>query len=496
MLKLIIVDDEPMVCESMRSMIDWDAIGIEVIATCSNGIDALDVIIDEHPDIVMSDIKMPVMDGIELLKHAKQINPKVEFIFITGFAEFEYARTAMKYGVHHYLIKPCGEKEILEAVSAVAKSVRASKEAFSVAFSNPEFAMQNHLVAKYFGYENIFKDRWAEQTTIEQEKTPYICVELFPFPAEKGADLVKALRHDWVKNYPQIPLHIVSTHTSAQIFFEDNGEFSSDAFERSAKDYMMRYFGEIRNIVFRKYKNLKCLIDALVPYMKATDVVYFYREGQQIPIESSHSLIDSCMLAAEKILTGSDTEKEHARFELSHMLNRSDSLYTLQGIISILIRRIDADRDLNPDLAFHAQLYSDIETLTEAFITWLSTVDEKKKTASEYKDYIQTAISYVEEHISDSSLSLKWISENILFMNVDYVSKQFLKQTGMKFSQYLNKLRIDKAKLMLINAPEMTMNEIAEAIGCGNNPFYFSQLFKKQTGQTPSAFAKVQKKIR
>ena len=101
-----------------------------------------------------------------------------------------------------------------------------------------------------------------------------------------------------------------------------------------------------------------------------------------------------------------------------------------------------------------------------------------------------TIDEYVRQNLSDSNLSLKWIAENILYMNVDYVSKKFFKETGQKFSNYLTDLRIQKAKELLSGTENDKIQNIAELVGCGNNPQYFSQLFKKNTGMTPSAYIK------
>lgn len=96
--------------------------------------------------------------------------------------------------------------------------------------------------------------------------------------------------------------------------------------------------------------------------------------------------------------------------------------------------------------------------------------------------------SYVEQHIKDPKLTLKYISEQYLFMNTDYVSKKFQKETGIRFSTYLTNVRIQKAKEYLAEKRSDKIQTIAEMVGCGNNPQYFSQLFKKNTGLSPSAY--------
>ena len=98
---------------------------------------------------------------------------------------------------------------------------------------------------------------------------------------------------------------------------------------------------------------------------------------------------------------------------------------------------------------------------------------------------------YVEENISASDLSLKWIAENYLYMNVDYISKKFFRETGQKFSRYLTEVRIKKAKELLSNVEVDKIQNVAKQVGLENNPQYFSQIFKKSTGMTPSQYIRV-----
>jgi len=90
--------------------------------------------------------------------------------------------------------------------------------------------------------------------------------------------------------------------------------------------------------------------------------------------------------------------------------------------------------------------------------------------------------------LNDSRLSLKWLAENYLYMNVDYLSRQFINKTGEKFSSYLNRTRMEKAKKSLLQYDGNKIYMVAEKVGCGHNPRYFSQIFKKYTGMTPSQY--------
>ena len=116
MLKLIIADDERVIRETISRLIDWESIGVEVVGLCKNGIEAYNMILDESPDIVMTDIRMPGLTGLELVREISQSDQRIQFIILSGYEDFEYAREAMKYGIRHYLLKPCNEEKIKESI--------------------------------------------------------------------------------------------------------------------------------------------------------------------------------------------------------------------------------------------------------------------------------------------------------------------------------------------------------------------------------------------
>ena len=120
-LKVVIADDEARILSLIRLLPDWDALGIEVAGTAGNGLEALALIERERPDILITDIRMPGCQGLELIERARRTVPDIEIIIISGYAHFEYAQTAIKLGVGDYLLKPIKKDELTATLSKLAQ---------------------------------------------------------------------------------------------------------------------------------------------------------------------------------------------------------------------------------------------------------------------------------------------------------------------------------------------------------------------------------------
>lgn len=123
MYKLLFVDDEERVLEAIRESVSWEAMNTRVVGWCDNAISALQILINEHVDILITDIKMPVMDGLELVKRAKEMYPPIECVILSGYEEFELAKSAIENGVRGYLLKPCRKEELEEKVLQCIKFI-------------------------------------------------------------------------------------------------------------------------------------------------------------------------------------------------------------------------------------------------------------------------------------------------------------------------------------------------------------------------------------
>lgn len=339
MWKAILVDDETIIRETMSKVVDWKKNGIELVGSCKNGLEAFDMIVDESPDIVVTDICMPGFSGLDLIEkvHSSQIS--IEFVILSGYGEFDYARKAMEFGVQHYLLKPCSEAQIEEVLGKAVASCERKRQS-----------------------------REREDTVTQRER-------ILRTAREMGAALATGR-------------------------------------ERS----------------------------------------------REIMEEFQEQLISSEDLSLAKAIT--------VQFLLSFW-------QTADGVSQLVWM----------NLLFEVNNAPDIHNILELAVRGIQQAPVIRNPDGKYKDYIRKCIAYTNEHYGDASLTLKWISENVLYMNVDYVSKQFMLQTGEKYSSYLGKMRIQNAQQLLSQGEKV--NSVAQQVGCGNNPQYFSQMFKKYTGMSP-----------
>ena len=150
MLKVIIADDEERVCRLVQVLADWDALGMEVAGTASNGLEALELVKQVRPDILITDIRMPGCYGLELIQHAKESLPQLEIVIISGYAHFEYAQSAIKHGVGDYLLKPIQKGELMATLQKLGDRCRArlaqGQQAVSQYSQEDLFRLQNRLV--------------------------------------------------------------------------------------------------------------------------------------------------------------------------------------------------------------------------------------------------------------------------------------------------------------------------------------------------------------
>ncbi|MFR3790537.1 MAG: response regulator [Blautia massiliensis (ex Durand et al. 2017)] len=336
MYKLLLVDDEPIIREGLERMIDWEKLDLKLTASCPNAIAALDSMTDDMPDILLTDIRLPGMTGLELVQRAVTLHPMLQSVVLSGYDTFQYAQQALRYGVIEYLLKPCSKQELEDALLRACHAI----------------------------------DR-------QRKKVLYLY--------DERRQRVKAL----VETFDHLR----------------ESDLEADALKKQV--------------------------------------------GELVKTVEDPSLLQETLIAL--------------------VTDRMGSGQTEWGMNVIT----DALRDRG----------SLEELITRSLLRL-----RKEGNAARSNDFVQQMIAYMNAHYADESLTLQYIADNVVYMNADYIGREFTRAVGQKFSSYLLSVRMEHAKTLMREDPSLHSYEIAEKVGLGENPHYFSQLFRKYTGETPKNY--------
>ncbi|WP_124065865.1 response regulator [Clostridium sp. E02] len=503
MLKLIIADDERMIRESISSLIDWNSLGIDLIGTCGDGIEAYNMILDESPDIVLTDIRMPGISGLELVERISQTDMDIQFIILSGFGEFEYAKQAMKYRVHHYLLKPSNEAQIIDSMKDVIQEYY-HRRAFQDLQNRQKALTENlhHSILENMITEQLFLDgsphpSWDSYSGfMDFFNTGYELCYLHYVEEEALTSVLRRIK-DYLRNSaPGISLYSLYVKNTLILFFESHqvSYDNLDAFINKLSSTETKTAYEYRR---NTCQNLAKLIEILIGKIKRYGIIYFMNGLHPVPICNYKNLMTKIKQLTSKIMEPAKEERTHIIEELKHTLDGISNPEFLKQAGSRMVIQFTTGNHYGTSVEgteYLLKLNEQTEApsirgmLMEAIEKVSENTGENGKT---YSPFIEKVMQYVGSNLNNPNLTLKWIAENYLFMNVDYVSARFVKETKQKFSIYLTTQRIQKAKKLMEEGHTESIQWIAEKIGCGNNPQYFSQIFKKNTKMTPSAYIKM-----
>jgi Response regulator containing CheY-like receiver domain and AraC-type DNA-binding domain len=503
MLRLIIVDDEKIIRETVHTIIDWEQLDIEVIGVCKNGIEAYDMILDHSPDIVLTDIKMPGLTGLELIERISNTANHIEFIILSGYGEFEYAKSAMQFGVKHYLLKPCNQEQIIDVMKTVRNDCYEKRALY--AFQNETQTLSSELL------DQIIKNLLFEYLTsranlpdvikeyeifLDFSNTDYELYYIYYLEEKNVALFLDKLREYFLSVYPGLKFHAVYVSHTLSIFFQKVNTSYED-FENILKNIHLECQKTTIEYKRESYPNLSLLLDTLLKRLIRYEIIHLWDNNSHIPIYNHDALFQNMNYLIKNLIENNKTEHPSILNEIYTLLGSIHKIELAKALVPNVILKSSTLLNISQDSISLVDFFKEVEscqTITRIQELTLNKLREILAAphckTKKYKNFIEKAIQYINENLSDPTLSLKWIAENHLFMNVDYLSKQFVKQTGYKFSYYLTNARIEKAKLLLQGGDAEKIYLVAEQVGCGNNPQYFSQIFKKHTGITPTAYIK------
>ncbi|MDY3918566.1 MAG: response regulator [Candidatus Limivivens sp.] len=502
MLRLMIVDDEQIIREALSEMVDYESLGYSLIAAAKNGMEAYDIICDEYPDVVITDIRMPVLDGLALIERAMKVDANITFILLSGYSEFEYAKQAMRFGVRYYLLKPTDKKELIDvlvSISAERQQAEEKKlEEQNRILRKIQSPLEECFVKEALDFTEDFADVYRKYQSMLSipEKGLAACICSFVEEAHLNRFVSDVYQFCGRRGFP-VAFPVMYVRKNAVVILEIP---SLDACER-VREFLENFCYPGQTV---SYQTSFLHLDGPELFRKIFAKLSRFDQIILLDLEGERRIVSNNVASTSRIdRLGTDileAEEEQIPDILGSVFETQMPVETARQIALGLFLRLNpvqTEQPLEIACDFFRKLYNctdpvSVKELLQGTLRREKACDSVKR----FNSNIAQVKAYVERHYRDEYLSLKWIAENYLFVSVGYLSKQFVKEEGIRFSEYLNKVRMEEAKRLMLYYRNENILDIACQVGFGNNPQYFRQAFKRYTGDTPSAYLKkIQKEI-
>lgn len=531
MLKILLVDDEPIITRGLTKLINWEEAGFIIIGTPDNAADAAEIVKSDKPDVIITDLHMPVTSGIDFIKSISESGLDIKLIVLSGYGEFEYAREAFRHGVVEYLLKPVTRQRLIEVLKNVSDTIY-EERSFNdkLAVLKAQLSESMPLLKQKFLLDVLKGDisdecdilKKAEFLDMNLAGNGYVVFALSIdnidsneiFSQKKDIVLLKFaaenIAAETIGNKFKSYL-VESGDTLFILLILDNENFPvKELFDAASeiKDNLYLHLKALTSIgISRLYANIGYAAKAFTEAIYALKLRYTLGQGNIIhinsfieqqefkyeyPFDAEKKVIESIIFDANV-----DTAKLTSILLKSFLEasgEKADILYSFCQEFLVQLRRSlrgfgENPENILPYIGTAENLLSRYKTESELYV-WLketiSTVAKHvsgKRKAREF-DVIQEAKNYIDSNFSED-LSLGRVASKV-YMSPTYFSAQFKSKTGENFSDYLTRVRMEYAAKKLSDSSFKTY-EIAGTFGY-KNPRYFSEAFKKYYGMTPSEY--------
>ncbi|MFC5405870.1 response regulator [Cohnella soli] len=507
MYKVFIVDDEPFISEGLIDAVNWSEFGLEIVGSAEDGEEALERLKQVPADILITDISMPIMNGLELIRHARETLPHLKVIVLSGYNEFDYLKTGMKLGIENYLLKPVHFEELEATLSGTVAKLNAEKQ--DRVFGEDEIdILRDNIMSRWVAGRIAFPEL-AERTALLgiDLSWPYVVVAIVR-TAEGDQGMVDSKldeRFEATEGY--VRFRDVDGNTVLAFGMTDP-ELEKRKIAGTLRE--MNGTGGIRDIGMRiSIGDSVAMAEASVSYEQA-------RKAQQYFLVMPDSeLIDYAQLqsVAEQRLPSElldwDTyakpimakDKEGllsqiaADFSVICLTEGLNPARTKGAAVELLIHmKMETDKLNRPDSteAYKAALDQVVSADTldgvEAAVKEAAIRTIDSFAGEDVSPIVKQVLRYIQDHYEEA-LTLKSLGQ-MYHIHPNYLGQLFHKQTGESFADYINKFRIDKAKHLLTSS-HLKVNEIAKQVGYWDIGYFYKQ-FKKHVGIVPGEYKGLQ----
>ncbi|WP_032120813.1 response regulator transcription factor [Clostridium amazonitimonense] len=514
MFKVFIVDDEYFAREGMKRTIDWNSLDCEVCGEADNSIKAIEHCKILKPDIIVTDINMPGMNGLEMAFNIKTFLPDCKFIIITGYDEFQYAKEAIKLKAVDFILKPIDEIELIEAIKHCIEDL--NKLALNRSVAQEKLLLD--AMRGRFSEKKVMLDTLSE-SRIDLNAIRIISIENDSYNGlveEELADkfymqnrVIRDLIHKYFKNrYYVVDCHLYRV----AIVLEENEEHND--LKESLKSFTKK-IKEVLNItvtlgvssrtslinIKEAYSESKEAISHKL-YLGKDKIIYFeniLKNGSTINLDftKEKSEINLYVKAKDRRKIENKLKDLFTKFKIYKSKEdfiRGISIEIILESLSVLknynacIKSMDLEES---NIYEYAAKLNIIDELYEFVYSYLMKVVDilREKDAESEETGIEKAVEFLKAHYRED-ISLKDVA-SYAYLSESYLSRKMKKVLGIGFSEYITKLRMERA-IELLTEPKAKVTEVALQVGYTDYR-YFSQSFKKYTGYSPREFAKDKK---
>ncbi|MCQ2597733.1 MAG: response regulator [Treponema sp.] len=499
MMKLLIADDEESIRTGLKFIVDWEELGFTICTEASNGNEAVEAVKDYSPDLVLLDIKMPGLTGIEVMEQVNEYckgqgkNPPA-FLILSGFSQFEYAQKALNLGAKGYLLKPVDEDELTEKILAIKNEINTTRE-----------VQEDSKTAKKYESREFYKNLLLKGTySPEQDKGDEYTVLCFSsecFPSEDKSIIEKC-----IENYFSFfSIESVNINGNIALVLKNaNEEAVGNCIDRFVKHYPAQTFicrgKKLKGLegCIESYKEASSYLNSLFYFSSVPAVseeIISVQDLKDSLFDFENKMSDFCNRAVFSIETYDKNGLEDLFKEIkkSVFVVSAKSADVKQKLISLLMETYNRVTSKYPERELedlqNLDIVSEIlekKTFDEAFNFFRNTLNSVTEAfhTNTADSVIVKVIAYVKSNYS-SDLKLELLGD-LFNCNSAYLGKKFKKYTGVQFNTYLDNLRIEEAKFKLLNS-DLKIYQISKLVGYSNTDYFFMK-FKKATGKTPKEF--------
>ncbi len=535
MFKVLIIDDEPIIRKGLKNIINWKSFECEVCGEASDGMDGGELIRKLLPEIIITDIKMPEVDGLSMLRDIKSVVPESKIVILTGHRDFDYVHEALKIGAFDFLLKPSKIEELTSVISRAVKELKFRKD------RTEEFEKLNQLFTQNISvlrekllYDVIYEINTNEEDILQKlelfrisSKNFYMMIVQNDAEDTENKEINQYDRHLYqfgiintfnevfADRFEVIEVTLNNIGIAFLVIPKDTNESVTGLLDKKCaylQDIINNCFGFTITIAISSegkvltelpQKFSECREALEHKFYLGSNSIIFHSDVSTFFKYDDHSILEKLQKALiEGIKSGNeDSVKERLQDIYSYLKNIDPSkkdfiknFYwnTISSINNIRITLMAGEGDKRLEYSELSGLYGLIEKCANAEELTLLLDESARSVTQKVNSYntksiklvLRKAVDYLYAHYNEQ-ITLNEVAEHA-FVSTYYISRMFKREMGKNFVDFLNEIRIEKAKEMLKDVRYKTY-EVAEKVGIPD-AHYFSRMFKKYVGMTPSEF--------